>query len=362
MGAGVPSCQEAWIPQRCQWGICTKCLMFDRDELWLTGALLQAGALQPFPAGCQGGKCPFRQQEVLFCACSFPSWPSQLSSFFQLAEKYGPIFTLHFGFQKVVVLTGYEVVREALVNYTEEFVDRPSIPIFDQIQNGNGTRARSGGWEGRRWLVVPVVVVMMMMRHSLTVHSWSPAFKHPLGPFWRQVTANIWLSLHTMSAGFPSFLLMQLQPIHIQKAEGWEEWDFEGTVVIVGLISVRCRCHHHVYEPSAHFQETLDYLAWLLGAVGFFPFSHCLCCVSSHTFASPQKFSGWPAWIRLRQKREAEAGNSPPPTIPQFFQDNFPPLTVSEDFLSCPSSASCEALAGRTKRQLYMPVTGWNLD
>ncbi|OXB82725.1 UNVERIFIED_CONTAM: hypothetical protein H355_000423 [Colinus virginianus] len=55
-----------------------------------------------------------------------------------LAEEYGPVFTLHFGFQKVVVLTGYEVVREALVNYTEEFVDRPSIPIFDQIQNGNG--------------------------------------------------------------------------------------------------------------------------------------------------------------------------------------------------------------------------------
>lgn len=64
---------------------------------------------------------------------------------FQLAEEYGPVFTLHFGFQKVVVLTGYEVVREALVNYTEEFVDRPSIPIFDQIQNGNGTRAMRGG-------------------------------------------------------------------------------------------------------------------------------------------------------------------------------------------------------------------------
>lgn len=67
---------------------------------------------------------------------------------FQLAEEYGPVFTLHFGFQKVVVLTGYKVVREALVNYTEEFVDRPSIPIFDQIQNGNGTRAMRGGWEG----------------------------------------------------------------------------------------------------------------------------------------------------------------------------------------------------------------------
>lgn len=43
-----------------------------------------------------------------------------------------------------MVLTGYEVVREALVNYTEEFVDRPSIPIFDQIQNGNGTREMRG--------------------------------------------------------------------------------------------------------------------------------------------------------------------------------------------------------------------------
>lgn len=66
---------------------------------------------------------------------------------------------------------------------------------------------------------------MMMMRHSLTVHLWSSAFKHPLRPFWSQVTANIWLSLHTMAPGFPSFLLMHLQPIHIQKAEGWEEWD-----------------------------------------------------------------------------------------------------------------------------------------
>lgn len=91
------------------------------------------------------------------CPVHAPSLPHHHSSpLFQLAEKYGPIFTLHFGFQKVVVLTGYEVVRDALVNYTEEFVDRPSIPIFDQIQNGNGTREMSGcGREGRRRRLVP---------------------------------------------------------------------------------------------------------------------------------------------------------------------------------------------------------------
>lgn len=57
---------------------------------------------------------------------------------FQFAKEYGPIFTLHFGFQKAVVLTGYEAVKDALVNFTEEFVDRPPIPIFEEIQHGHG--------------------------------------------------------------------------------------------------------------------------------------------------------------------------------------------------------------------------------
>ncbi|KAJ6659726.1 hypothetical protein lerEdw1_018441 [Lerista edwardsae] len=62
----------------------------------------------------------------------------QDKSILKFAKKYGPIFTLHFGFQKAVVLTGYEAVKDALVNFTEEFVDRPPIPIFDEIQHGHG--------------------------------------------------------------------------------------------------------------------------------------------------------------------------------------------------------------------------------
>lgn len=118
--------------------------------------MLNSGSQVPFcrqgstaiPSRMPGWKMSFQTARgaVLYVLLPFLTITALL--FFQLAEKYGPIFTLHFGFQKVVVLTGYEVVREALVNYTEEFVDRPSIPIFDQIQNGNGTRARSGGWEG----------------------------------------------------------------------------------------------------------------------------------------------------------------------------------------------------------------------
>ncbi|XP_054849538.1 cytochrome P450 2W1-like [Eublepharis macularius] len=68
----------------------------------------------------------------------------QDKSLMKFAKEYGPVYTLHFGFQKAVVLTGYEAVRDALVNFTEEFVDRPPIPIFEEIQHGNGVFFSTG--------------------------------------------------------------------------------------------------------------------------------------------------------------------------------------------------------------------------
>uniref|UniRef100_A0A8C6YQX0 Cytochrome P450 2W1-like n=1 Tax=Nothoprocta perdicaria TaxID=30464 RepID=A0A8C6YQX0_NOTPE len=55
----------------------------------------------------------------------------------QISEKYGPVFTIHLGFQRTVVLTGYEAVKEALLNTADVFADRPAIPIFYHIQHGN---------------------------------------------------------------------------------------------------------------------------------------------------------------------------------------------------------------------------------
>nr|XP_056722606.1 cytochrome P450 2W1 [Euleptes europaea] len=68
----------------------------------------------------------------------------QDKSFMKLSEKYGPVFTVHLGFQKAVVLTGYEAVKEALQSNTGEFVDRPPVPIFYRIQHGNGVFFSSG--------------------------------------------------------------------------------------------------------------------------------------------------------------------------------------------------------------------------
>ncbi|XP_075686415.1 cytochrome P450 2W1-like [Rhinoderma darwinii] len=65
-------------------------------------------------------------------------------SLLKLSEKYGPIFTIHLGMNKAIVLTGLETIREALVDGADMFSDRAALPIFHAIQRGNGVFFASG--------------------------------------------------------------------------------------------------------------------------------------------------------------------------------------------------------------------------
>ncbi|XP_056419923.1 cytochrome P450 2K6-like [Hyla sarda] len=72
-------------------------------------------------------------------------------SFQELAKKYGPVFSIKIGVQKMVVLCGYDTVKEALVNQAEEFSDRPSIPVFMEITRGYGLVFSNGhSWKALR--------------------------------------------------------------------------------------------------------------------------------------------------------------------------------------------------------------------
>lgn len=53
---------------------------------------------------------------------------------------YGNVFSLFVGSQLVVVLNGYEAVRDALSNHPEVFSDRPDIPTISIMtkRKGNG--------------------------------------------------------------------------------------------------------------------------------------------------------------------------------------------------------------------------------
>ncbi|XP_075141211.1 cytochrome P450 2K1-like [Leptodactylus fuscus] len=73
----------------------------------------------------------------------------------ELSEKYGEIFTLHFGPQKVVILCGYKAVKEALVTRADDFGERKSSPIFDMISNEHGIIFSNGElWKSMRRFVL----------------------------------------------------------------------------------------------------------------------------------------------------------------------------------------------------------------
>uniref|UniRef100_A0A8D2L772 Uncharacterized protein n=1 Tax=Varanus komodoensis TaxID=61221 RepID=A0A8D2L772_VARKO len=66
-------------------------------------------------------------------------------SFWQIGEKYGPVFMIHLGPRRVVVLCGYDAVKEALVDQAEEFSGRgdPSLLLgFPGVAFSSGERAR----------------------------------------------------------------------------------------------------------------------------------------------------------------------------------------------------------------------------
>ncbi|KAM9477787.1 cytochrome P450 2U1 [Clarias gariepinus] len=56
----------------------------------------------------------------------------------ELAKVYGNVYSLFVGSQLVVVLNGYELVRDALSNQAEVFSDRPDIPVISILTKRKG--------------------------------------------------------------------------------------------------------------------------------------------------------------------------------------------------------------------------------
>ncbi|KAM5164329.1 cytochrome P450 2K4-like isoform 1-T1 [Mantella aurantiaca] len=72
-------------------------------------------------------------------------------TFLELAKKYGSVFSVQIGTQKMVILCGYETVKDALINHAEEFSERPHIPIFKDITKGYGvTFSHGDNWKMMR--------------------------------------------------------------------------------------------------------------------------------------------------------------------------------------------------------------------
>ncbi|XP_073530127.1 cytochrome P450 2K1-like [Phyllobates terribilis] len=72
-------------------------------------------------------------------------------TYMKLAKKYGPVYSIQMGTVKMVVLSGYETVKSALVDYADEFAERAHIRIFEEINQGWGIPFSHGeNWKAMR--------------------------------------------------------------------------------------------------------------------------------------------------------------------------------------------------------------------
>ncbi|XP_075683068.1 cytochrome P450 2C28-like isoform X2 [Rhinoderma darwinii] len=65
----------------------------------------------------------------------------------EFGSKYGPVSMAYLGHKKVVILNGYDVVREAFLENGEVFSDRPSLVIPEMVFKGHGVLFTNG----ERW-------------------------------------------------------------------------------------------------------------------------------------------------------------------------------------------------------------------
>ncbi|XP_053246741.1 cytochrome P450 2J2-like isoform X2 [Podarcis raffonei] len=68
-----------------------------------------------------------------------------------MAKQYGNIYTLWAGYQPFIILSGFQAVKEALIDHSEEFEDRPQTPFLMTMAKGKGNIFSNGHtWRQQR--------------------------------------------------------------------------------------------------------------------------------------------------------------------------------------------------------------------
>ncbi|XP_066451663.1 cytochrome P450 2K4-like isoform X2 [Eleutherodactylus coqui] len=69
----------------------------------------------------------------------------------QLSKTYGTVFSVQLGFDKMVILCGYETIKDALFNHADEFSERPKLELFATTTKDHGLIFANGeNWKAMR--------------------------------------------------------------------------------------------------------------------------------------------------------------------------------------------------------------------
>ncbi|NXP48285.1 CP2H1 protein, partial [Heliornis fulica] len=86
----------------------------------------------------------------------------------KLSKKYGPVFTIHLGTRKVVVLYGYDAVKEALIDQADNFSGRGNLPLLKRLFRGTGIVTSNGEtWKQLRRFILTTLRDFGMGKKSI---------------------------------------------------------------------------------------------------------------------------------------------------------------------------------------------------
>ncbi|KAM4043861.1 cytochrome P450 2K4-like [Anomaloglossus baeobatrachus] len=88
----------------------------------------------------------------------------------KLSEIHGPVFSIQMGMKKMVVLAGYDTVKDALITHAEDFEERAKVPIFEKIDKQMGLSFSHGdNWKIMRRFTISTLRDFGMGKRSLEV-------------------------------------------------------------------------------------------------------------------------------------------------------------------------------------------------
>lgn len=90
-----------------------------------------------------------------------------------MSKRYGPVFQIQIGMRPVVVLSGSETVRQALIKQGEDFAGRPDLYSFQFINDGKSlafSTDEAGVWRARRKLAYSA------LRSFATIEGTTPEY------------------------------------------------------------------------------------------------------------------------------------------------------------------------------------------
>ncbi|KAM5145956.1 cytochrome P450 2F2-like [Mantella aurantiaca] len=67
-----------------------------------------------------------------------------LPSLIKMADQYGPIYTIHFGSRPTVIVVGYQMAKEVLLDLGDIFITRGTIPVFENFYSKSGLTLVNG--------------------------------------------------------------------------------------------------------------------------------------------------------------------------------------------------------------------------